>query len=105
MRHRGELKTKPGSCWNRNTGTSVYRAGLFRLPKPRSITFYASRLMKFKADGGRTFVLILDQAEEAFAAVTDFANDNAITAASGAAIVAFESTKVGWVHLAAEQVI
>ena len=40
--------------------------------------------MKFKAafeDGGRTFVLILNQGEE-FAAVTDFANDKAITAGS-----------------------
>src|SRR5260370_38531428 len=100
MRHWGELKTKPGSCWNRNTGTSVCRAGLFRLPKPRSITFYASRLMKFKADGGRTFVLILDQGEEAFAAVTDFANEKAITAASDAAIVAFASAKVGCVNIA-----
>ena len=30
---------------------------------------------------GRTFVLVLDQGEEAFAAVTAFANDKAISAA------------------------
>jgi uncharacterized protein len=62
--------------------------------------------MKFKAafeGGGRTFVLVLDQGEEAFAAVTDFANDKAITAASVAAIGAFESAKVGWFDLAAKR--
>ena len=37
-------------------------------------------------DDGRTFVLILDQGEEAFAAVTAFANAQAINAASFAAI-------------------
>jgi predicted DNA-binding protein with PD1-like motif len=54
--------------------------------------------MKFKAafeERGRTFVLVLDQGEEAFAAVTEFANDKAITAASVAAIGAFEKRK-GW---------
>jgi predicted DNA-binding protein with PD1-like motif len=62
--------------------------------------------MKFKAafeGGGRTFVLVLDQGEEAFAAVTDFANDKAITAASVAAIGAFQSAKVGWFDLAAKR--
>jgi predicted DNA-binding protein with PD1-like motif len=41
--------------------------------------------MKFKLaseDDGRTFALILDQGEEAFAAVTAFANEKAIGAAS-----------------------
>ena len=54
-------------------------------------------------DGGRTFVLILDQGEEAFAAVTDFANNKAISAASVAAIGAFENAKVGWFDLAAKR--
>ncbi len=52
---------------------------------------------------GRTFVLVLDQGEEAFAAVTAFANENAINAASVAAIGAFESAKVGWFDLAAKR--
>ena len=56
-------------------------------------------------DGGRTFVLILDQGEEAFAAATAFADAKAITAASIAAIGAFESAKVGWFDPAAKRYI
>ena len=52
---------------------------------------------------GRTFVLILDQGEEAFAAVTAFANEKAIKAASVAAIGAFENAKVGWFDPAAKR--
>jgi predicted DNA-binding protein with PD1-like motif len=59
---------------------------------------------KLASEGdGRTFVLILDQGDEAFAAVTAFANENAIKAASVAAIGAFESAKVGWFDLAAKR--
>ena len=54
-------------------------------------------------DDGRTFVLILDQGEEAFAAVTAFANAQAINAASVAAIGAFESAEVGWFDPAAKR--
>jgi hypothetical protein len=53
--------------------------------------------MKFKlasANDGRIFVLLLDQGEEAFAAVTAFADEKAIKAASVAAIGAFESAEV-----------
>jgi len=62
--------------------------------------------MKFKLASehdGRTFVLILDQGEEAFGAITAFANEKAIKAASVAAIGAFESAKVGWFDLAAKR--
>jgi predicted DNA-binding protein with PD1-like motif len=52
---------------------------------------------------GRIFVLILDQDEEAFAAISAFANEQAISAASVAAIGAFESAKVGWFDLAARR--
>jgi len=52
---------------------------------------------------GRTFVLVLDQGEEAFAAVTAFANEKAISAASVAAIGAFENAEVGWFDLAAKR--
>jgi len=44
----------------------------------------------------RTFVLILDSAEEAFGAITKFANQENITGASVTAIGAFERAKVGW---------
>ena len=54
-------------------------------------------------DEGRTFVLILDQGEEAFAAMTAFANEKAIRGASVTAIGAFESAKVGWFDLAAKR--
>jgi predicted DNA-binding protein with PD1-like motif len=59
--------------------------------------------MRFKLASehdGRTFVLILDQGEEALAAMTAFANEQA---ASVAAIGAFESAKVGWFDLAAKR--
>jgi predicted DNA-binding protein with PD1-like motif len=62
--------------------------------------------MRFKLASehdGRTFVLILDQGEEALAAMTAFANEQAINAASVAAIGAFESAKVGWFDLAAKR--
>jgi predicted DNA-binding protein with PD1-like motif len=62
--------------------------------------------MRFKLASehdGRTFVLILDQCEEALAAMTAFANEQAINAASVAAIGAFESARVGWFDLAAKR--
>jgi predicted DNA-binding protein with PD1-like motif len=62
--------------------------------------------MRFKLASehdGRTFVLILDEGEEALAAMTAFANEQAINAASVAAIGAFESARVGWFDLAAKR--
>jgi uncharacterized protein len=41
-------------------------------------------------------VIILDSAEEAFAALTRFANEAGISAASLTAIGAFERATVGW---------
>jgi predicted DNA-binding protein with PD1-like motif len=46
--------------------------------------------------GSETRVLILDSGEEAFAALTKFANDAKLTAASLTAIGAFEKATVGW---------
>lgn len=46
--------------------------------------------------GSGTRVVILDSGEEAFAALTRFANDAEITAASLTAIGAFERATVGW---------
>jgi predicted DNA-binding protein with PD1-like motif len=52
---------------------------------------------KIAGDGGdETRVLILDSGEEAFAALTKFANDAQLTAASLTAIGAFEKATVGW---------
>jgi hypothetical protein len=44
----------------------------------------------------RTFVLILDQGEEAFASISRFAEQTRIAGASLTALGAFESAKVGW---------
>jgi len=46
--------------------------------------------------GGRIHVVILDSGEEAFSALTRFANEEKITAASVTAIGAFEKAVVGW---------
>jgi uncharacterized protein len=46
--------------------------------------------------GAETRVVVLDSGEEAFAALTKFANDAGITAASLTAIGAFEKTTDGW---------
>jgi hypothetical protein len=52
---------------------------------------------RIAGDGGvETRVVILDSGEEAFAALTKFANDAGITAASLTAIGAFERATVGW---------
>jgi len=46
--------------------------------------------------GAETRVVILESGEEAFAALTPFANEARITAASLTAIGAFENATVGW---------
>jgi predicted DNA-binding protein with PD1-like motif len=56
-----------------------------------------------KDGSGRTFVLILEQGEEAFKAITEFANRQNITGASVTAIGAFSEAKVGWFDLVAKQ--
>jgi uncharacterized protein len=47
-------------------------------------------------------VIILDSGEEAFAALTRFANEAGITAASLTAIGAFERATVGWFDIASK---
>jgi len=47
----------------------------------------------------RTFILILEQGEEAFKSITEFANREKITGASVSAIGAFAEAKVGWFDL------
>ncbi|MGX1323882.1 putative DNA-binding protein with PD1-like motif [Bradyrhizobium sp. USDA 377] len=56
-----------------------------------------------KDDSGRTFVLILEPGEEAFKAITEFANRENIAGASVTAIGAFAEAKVGWFDLVAKQ--
>ena len=46
--------------------------------------------------GERTFVVVLDSGEEAFAAITAFAAEAGLKAASLTAIGAFETATVGW---------
>jgi predicted DNA-binding protein with PD1-like motif len=49
----------------------------------------------------RTFVLVLDAGEDAFKAITEFANKERIDGASVSAIGAFSGAKVGWFDLQA----
>lgn len=50
----------------------------------------------------RTFVLVLDQGEEAFKSITEFAEREKITGASVSAIGAFSQARVGWFDFAAK---
>jgi hypothetical protein len=59
-----------------------------------------SRLV-WQSAGERTYVLVLDAGEEAFAAITDFAAKNGLSGASLTAIGAFERATVGWFDLKA----
>lgn len=52
--------------------------------------------------GAQVHVVILDAGEEAFAALTKFANEAAISAASLTAIGAFAKATVGWFDFAAK---
>jgi hypothetical protein len=55
------------------------------------------KIAKMAGDAGaETRVVILDSGEEAFAALTKFAIDAGITAASLTAIGAFENATIGW---------
>jgi uncharacterized protein len=61
--------------------------------------------MKSKSIDGaseRTFVLILDQGEEAFKTITAFANQQGISGASVSAVGAFAEAKVGWFDIPAK---
>jgi predicted DNA-binding protein with PD1-like motif len=59
---------------------------------------------KWVNDGAeRTFVLILDQGEEALKSIADFAEREKITGASVSAIGAFSKAKVGWFDLIAKR--
>ena len=59
-----------------------------------------SRLV-WQAAGERTYVLVLDAGDEAFAAITDFASKNELGGASLTALGAFERATVGWFDLRA----
>lgn len=51
----------------------------------------------------RVFVLILDQGEEAFRTIAEFADREKVTGASVSAIGAFSQAKVGWFDFAAKK--
>jgi len=57
-----------------------------------------SRLVWEQA-GERTFVVVLEAGDEAFAAISEFANANRLGGASLTAIGAFERATVGWFDL------
>lgn len=62
--------------------------------------------MKWKSvnDGAeKTYVLILDEGEEAFQVITDFANKEKISGASVSAIGAFSQAEVGWFDFSARK--
>jgi uncharacterized protein len=50
----------------------------------------------WEKSGERTFVLVLDGGEEAFAAITEFAGQEKLSGASLTALGAFERAVVGW---------
>jgi|SRR5882724_5214782 len=56
-----------------------------------------------KAAAPQTRIVVLDSGEEAFSALTRFANEAGITAASLTAIGAFEKATVGWFDFAAKR--
>jgi len=58
-----------------------------------------SRVLAAQADA-RTTVVVLDSGEEAFAALTRYANEAGISGAALTAIGAFESAVVGWFDFA-----
>src|SRR6201985_1266305 len=51
----------------------------------------------------RTFVVILDQAEEAFQTLSNFADRESLTGASVSEIGAFERAKIGWFDVSAKR--
>lgn len=57
------------------------------------------------AGGQKTFLLVLDPGEEAFAAITDFAKAEGIGAASLTALGAFERATVAWFDLATKEYV
>ena len=57
----------------------------------------------FKEGAEPAFVLILEQGEEAFKSITDFANREGIDGASITAIGAFSQAEVGWFDLSAKK--
>jgi len=54
-------------------------------------------------DGVRTHIVVLESGEEAFSALTRFANEAGIAGASLSAIGAFENATVGWFDFQAKQ--
>ena len=59
-------------------------------------------LQVFGAAGERVSVIVLDTGEEAFAALSQFARDNQIKAASLTAIGAFSRATLGWFDIQAK---
>ena len=93
--HKAEMESgdqRERSAQN-NTRQNNTRSGT--MPKGNGLAGMKTKLVSDDA-GGRIHVVILDSGEEAFAALTRFANEAGIEAASVTAIGAFEKATVGW---------
>src|SRR5882724_8873972 len=74
-----------------------HRSGQGRPPHPAQRCVTAMKSTKIAGDAGaETRVVILESGEDAFEALTKFANDAGLTGASLTAIGAFEKATVGW---------
>jgi predicted DNA-binding protein with PD1-like motif len=70
------------------------------VPRPQTQDIDMKNQLVSDDPGGRIHVVILESGEEAFAALTRFANEARMTAASVTAIGAFEKAVVGWFDFA-----
>src|SRR5262245_34188619 len=75
------------------------RRGRFRDPRQRTSTGAAMQSRLVSRAPARVHVVILDGGEDAFAALTKFANEEKLAAASLTAIGAFERATIGWFDL------
>lgn len=55
-----------------------------------------------ESDGVRTFAVVLDPGDEAFRSISNFAEEQNVTAAAVTAIGAFEGATVGWFDFASQ---
>jgi uncharacterized protein len=85
------------TCWELASQLSVQTLDRTTIQSRHSVW---SEIMKSQlvaeSAGQRTFVVVLDPGEEAFAALTSFAVDHDIGGASLTALGAFEKATVGW---------
>lgn len=64
--------------------------------EPRGGTTVKWKQIQVDSSGGRTFVVVADQGDEALATLEDFAHDQALSGAQITAVGAFTDATVGW---------